>query len=849
MDPEKRRHTWDLINKHKPGRTILFTTHFMEEADLLGDRIAIMTKGALSTVGSSLFLKNRFGVGYHVTLTKGKGFKEGQITKLIKGPIPAAQTLSNVGTEMTFLLPEAAAASFPSLFRQLETQKGSLGLVEFGCSSTTMEEVFLHVGELEEHKGKLLAKDSGGGGGGGGAGVAETGLDWEVDAPPALSSAAPPPPAYVKPPRFRGSHDSQSSVAAGGDGGGGDAEGGGHKAYVDTTPPPHERNTGVSLWLQRTKALFVKKKLHAQRHRATLLCQTVLPTLLVFSALATTHFQAAVDVKVVAPCRSLSPRGKTVYSGANTADYDEFSFMSDATAADFAAITAMDTTTMQTDLQAATVGFCADTGKTLKPPSTAGNSLTEAIQGDARDFLRTQFYQKNQVGSTFHQGSSYVTYSPSNGGECVLSGSPLFDNNASGHGATAPGRLQLMEGVWYAFKYGGGDYVHNVSVASANGNGGGEGLDFLRVEGLSTYCCTNEWCNPAVRDGCAFYEDYSGGVLFKATSGVNDANLQLRCHDPTNETKSATVDFNVTTDRAAAFAPLGTTAFAWYSPKLLHSPAEAVNLVGNTIGRAHTGNAQLRIRTNNCPLRKTTEEQANDKAQEAAQDGVSIMLFLSCAVAAMAASYITFVVEERALHAKHIQFVSGATEYMYWAGTWGWDVINLQLPLVLIFVVYAAFTLKDDAYRGDNMGYLFLVMFVGFPALLPMQYCLSWLFANRTSAFAVSFIGFGLLTFAQLLTSTIMRVPALNALNTQKTLHTVFLLFPTYAVVDGMIQISANHGYLEFCGTSGPASLFQADDDGDDDGDDDDGVDPCKDIRCVCPSRRHAVPRRVCPER
>lgn len=47
MDPYKRRHTWDLLLRHKAGRTILLTTHFMEEADLLGDRIAIMSAGKL----------------------------------------------------------------------------------------------------------------------------------------------------------------------------------------------------------------------------------------------------------------------------------------------------------------------------------------------------------------------------------------------------------------------------------------------------------------------------------------------------------------------------------------------------------------------------------------------------------------------------------------------------------------------------------------------------------------------------------------------------------------------------------------------------------------------------------
>ena len=53
------------------GRTIILSTHFMDEADVLGDRIAIISQGKLCCCGSSLFLKGRFGSGYNLTLVKG----------------------------------------------------------------------------------------------------------------------------------------------------------------------------------------------------------------------------------------------------------------------------------------------------------------------------------------------------------------------------------------------------------------------------------------------------------------------------------------------------------------------------------------------------------------------------------------------------------------------------------------------------------------------------------------------------------------------------------------------------------------------------------------------------------
>lgn len=66
MDPISRRYVWDIIQAAKPGRAIVLTTHSMEEADILGDRIAIMARGQIKAIGSSVRLKQKFGSGYQV---------------------------------------------------------------------------------------------------------------------------------------------------------------------------------------------------------------------------------------------------------------------------------------------------------------------------------------------------------------------------------------------------------------------------------------------------------------------------------------------------------------------------------------------------------------------------------------------------------------------------------------------------------------------------------------------------------------------------------------------------------------------------------------------------------------
>ena len=70
LDLTARRRVWNMLKEHKKDKIILLTTHYMDEADILGDRIGIMAEGQISCLGSSLFLKRKFGVGYNLTLVK-----------------------------------------------------------------------------------------------------------------------------------------------------------------------------------------------------------------------------------------------------------------------------------------------------------------------------------------------------------------------------------------------------------------------------------------------------------------------------------------------------------------------------------------------------------------------------------------------------------------------------------------------------------------------------------------------------------------------------------------------------------------------------------------------------------
>uniref|UniRef100_A0A8C3RBS5 P-type phospholipid transporter n=1 Tax=Cyanoderma ruficeps TaxID=181631 RepID=A0A8C3RBS5_9PASS len=161
VDPYSRRGIWELLLKYRQGRTIILSTHHMDEADILGDRIAIISHGKLCCVGSSLFLKNQLGTGYYLTLVKKDvdsslsscrniSFSDvSAISNLITKHVPEARLVEDIGHELTYVLPYKAAkeGAFVELFHEIDDRLSDLGISSYGISETTLEEIFLKVAD------------------------------------------------------------------------------------------------------------------------------------------------------------------------------------------------------------------------------------------------------------------------------------------------------------------------------------------------------------------------------------------------------------------------------------------------------------------------------------------------------------------------------------------------------------------------------------------------------------------------------------------------------------------------------------------------------------------------------
>lgn len=145
----------------------------MDEADVLGDSIAILADGRLRCCGSSLFLKRAFGVGYQLSIEKTVGQRHGnsrdndlesvsrirsadeetnyneKVKVIVQGSVQNAAILTTAAGEMRFQLPMAGCKKFVPMLQRLDAEVAHGHIGSYGLSLTTLEEVFILVSRGE----------------------------------------------------------------------------------------------------------------------------------------------------------------------------------------------------------------------------------------------------------------------------------------------------------------------------------------------------------------------------------------------------------------------------------------------------------------------------------------------------------------------------------------------------------------------------------------------------------------------------------------------------------------------------------------------------------------------------
>ena len=143
MDPEAKRFLWNVISAAAKSRTIILTSHSMEECEALCHRVGIMVSGQFSCIGSLQHLKNRFSEGYSVTVNFHTS-KKSEVVDFSLEELKASIAESH-SSELKLRVGHTREEDIKlwQVFDKLQRMKTTGLIVDYSISQTTLEQVFV----------------------------------------------------------------------------------------------------------------------------------------------------------------------------------------------------------------------------------------------------------------------------------------------------------------------------------------------------------------------------------------------------------------------------------------------------------------------------------------------------------------------------------------------------------------------------------------------------------------------------------------------------------------------------------------------------------------------------------
>jgi ABC-2 type transport system ATP-binding protein len=139
LDPQSRRQLWDVVNAFKArGRTVLLTTHYMDEAERLCDRVAVIDHGKAIALGTPPELIRQVGGEHVIDFTLDAGSPEVREAELLTLPTVSTARRQGDGYSLSVGEPHAALPAVMDLLRRTEAKLAGLT-----TRHTTLEDVFV----------------------------------------------------------------------------------------------------------------------------------------------------------------------------------------------------------------------------------------------------------------------------------------------------------------------------------------------------------------------------------------------------------------------------------------------------------------------------------------------------------------------------------------------------------------------------------------------------------------------------------------------------------------------------------------------------------------------------------
>ncbi|XP_024002027.1 phospholipid-transporting ATPase ABCA1-like, partial [Salvelinus sp. IW2-2015] len=709
VDPYARRGIWELLLKYKKGRTIILSTHHMDEADILGDRIAIISHGKMCCYGSSLFLKKYFGSGYYLTLVKAgneqitnerSGVKQGQVkekeetdetlrrtsldegiasqnwsnsdpteltavSKLVRRHVPEAVFLESIGQEITYILPYSGAkdGTFALLFKELDLEMADIGFTNYGISDTTLEEIFLKVAE-------------------------DTGVDVEIP-----DNKAP----LVRD-KTRSSRESKRQRQSLTNVGNTSDKVTGKRAEVkakftsrveDVERVANVNGKGSSVIMgwelirRQFLALFIKRFHHARRSRKGIIAQVILPAVFVCLSLI---FSVIIPPFAEYPNLELQP---WMYGLPQTTFYSNDGPPNNTEVAQVV------------DSLVNNPGFgtrCMANNPIPNLPCVPIDSkwITPSVEPSINNIL---------INGTWSMANPSPNCQCSTPQKTIM----LPDCPPGAGGLPPPQRTQNTT-----------DTLQDLT--------GRNMTDFL----LKTY----------EKAGRKRY----GGI------SVGGVNSQVRMTEPEIEAVIRDLKslFNSPQDNTTEqillnaetlLKELGTrdNVKVWFYNQAWHGIVSFLNVANNAIlrGNLPTGRdpREYGISSSSHPL-NLTKVQLSYQALAATSTDVVVSICVIFAMSFIPASFVLFLIQERVNKAKHLQFVSGVNPAVYWVANFAWDICNYIVPCLIVIVIFLCFQQKAYVSPPNLPALIWLLVMYGW-SITPMMYPASFIFSVPSTAYVV----------------------------------------------------------------------------------------------------------------
>ncbi|XP_041049177.1 ATP-binding cassette sub-family A member 2 isoform X10 [Carcharodon carcharias] len=835
VDPYARRAIWDLILKYKQGRTILLSTHYMDEADLLGDRIAIISHGKLKCCGSPLFLKSTYGDGYKLTVVKQQpdsqtspdsdqdlspssrsSCLETKVSQFIKKYVVSTILISDTNTEISYILPSEAVKKgcFERLFQALDLNLEDLNLTSFGLMDTTLEEVFLKVSEEDQslENSDIDDKDSG----------------KEALQTPQMNNKNgrhkdTPPKEGTNTLKVNVSNlvtcarlsQSQSSVHSSSSVGSvrGDEMGGYSEFYGDYAPLFDNLNDPDNLSLQEPEpdlksfvlegqgstklegswlklcqfyGLIVKRYHCAKRNTKSLFSQILLPAF--FVCVAMTVALSVPEIGDLPPLilspsqyhNYTQPRGNFIpYANEERNEY-RIKLSPDASPQQLT-----NTFYLPSGIGATCV---------LKTPynSTLDQLVQTLNLSTSETKMLASKYFDSMCLDSFTQGlplSNFVPLPPSP----APSDFPDMGIDEGMHTwnlTTSPVTMKET----FTSSPSVPRPIHEPVRCSCS------------MQGTGFSCPSGVGGHPPQK------KVVTGDILVDIT-GRNVSEYILHTSDRFrlhryggltfgNVLKSIPASFSTKAAPMVRKIAVRRTAQAFYNNKGYHSMPTYLNTLNNAILRANLpkskGNpAGYGITVTNHPMNKTSASLSLDYLLQGTD--VVIAIFIIVAMSFVPASFVVFLVAEKSTKAKHLQFVSGCDPVIYWLANYVWDMLNYLVPATCCIIILFVFDLPAYTSPTNFPAVLSLFLLYGW-SITPIMYPASFWFEVPSTAYVFLivinlFIGITA-TVATFLLQLFEHDKDLKAVNGY--LKSCFLIFPNYNLGHGLMEMAYNEYINEY---------------------------------------------------